>query len=439
MATITYIPEKTQSKTAMGKVMRYCARKDKTACEVDNRQFQLISGKDCCGETAFKEFMATKQQYGKDNGMFFYQYVQSFSPDENITPQMAHEVGCKFAEYFKGHEVLIATHTDAEHIHTHFIINSVNFENGKKLQMASGSIHDLRQFSDEICRKYELSIVEPKENNLKDIRTREYRSAEKGESWKFQLMNVVDSAMKTSNNKVEFTEQMNKMGYGVKWQDNLKHITYTTPDGKKCRANKLHDDKYLKENMEAYYEQRKVKDAQQAGKLNRELPNTTTVLRTAARNSGAVTNNVSRDNTGTDTDAGAYIKTSDMAEFERGVPPCNDGKRQQTHQKSGDIGKTDYISVGDQNGQLEISSPQGYGESAEKHGEHTDSTGYVNRQTTPKMDGLGSVDLLDMLRIAKDIEALVNPYDPEKERQKQAQKPKKLKKYRKSHDWDMEL
>ena len=128
MATVTFIREKTQSKTAMGKVMAYCARQDKTLFE----GYHLVSGKDCCAETAFKEFMATKQQHGKANGMFFYQYVQSFSPGE-ITPEKAHEIGLKFAEKcFPGHEVLVATHTDREHIHTHLVINSVSFALPKK-------------------------------------------------------------------------------------------------------------------------------------------------------------------------------------------------------------------------------------------------------------------------------------------------------------------
>ena len=70
----------------MGRVIAYCSREDKTKFELDGRKLHLISGKDCCGETAFREFMATKRQYGKAHGTFYYQYVQSFSPEEKITP-----------------------------------------------------------------------------------------------------------------------------------------------------------------------------------------------------------------------------------------------------------------------------------------------------------------------------------------------------------------
>ena len=39
-------------------------------------------------------------------------------------------------------------------------------------------------------------------------------------------------------------------GYAVKWTDSRKNITYTTPEGKKCGDDKLHEAKYLKEMME---------------------------------------------------------------------------------------------------------------------------------------------------------------------------------------------
>lgn len=82
---------------------------------------------------------------------------------------------------------------------------------------------------------------------------REYRAALRGDSWKFQHLNCIDRAMNTSRSKQEFIKQMQKMGYQVNWQDSHKYITYTTPQGQKCRDNKLHDEKYLKIRMEEYY------------------------------------------------------------------------------------------------------------------------------------------------------------------------------------------
>lgn len=82
---------------------------------------RLVSGINCDGENAYREFMATKKVYGKDNGIFFYHYAQSFSPTEKITPEQAHETALEFAEKaWAGHEVLVTTHCDANHIQDEF-------------------------------------------------------------------------------------------------------------------------------------------------------------------------------------------------------------------------------------------------------------------------------------------------------------------------------
>ena len=69
----------------------------------------------------------------KTDGVLFYHMVQSFPKGEEINPLTAHAAALKLAEYYEGYEVLVCTHTDREHIHSHFLINSVNFDTGKKL------------------------------------------------------------------------------------------------------------------------------------------------------------------------------------------------------------------------------------------------------------------------------------------------------------------
>lgn len=249
MATVTYIRESKQSISAMKGVIDYCCQDKKVYDEISNQR--LVSGINCDGENAFKEFMATKKSYGKTDGMNFYQYVQSFSPEENITPQKAHEVALEFAEKaWTGYEVLVATHCDAQHIHSHFVINSVSFENGKKLRQNPNTLKSLRALSDEICRQHNLSTLEPYSKDGINISTREYRTAVKGQSWKFKLMNDIDKAMNISGNKEDFINAMSIMGYSVIWTDDRKYITYQCPNKMKCRDIKLHNDKYLKGSME---------------------------------------------------------------------------------------------------------------------------------------------------------------------------------------------
>lgn len=249
MATVTYIRESKQSISAIKGVIDYCCQDKKVYDEISNQR--LVSGINCDGENAFAEFLATKKSYQKTDGMNFYQYVQSFSPDENITPQKAHEVALEFAEKaWTGYEVLVATHCDAQHIHSHFVINSVNFENGKKLRQNPNTLKSLRALSDEICRHHNFSTLEPYIKDGMKISTREYRTAVKGQSWKFKLMNDIDKAMNISGSKEDFINAMSIMGYSVTWTDDRKYITYQCPNKMKCRDIKLHNDKYLKGSME---------------------------------------------------------------------------------------------------------------------------------------------------------------------------------------------
>ena len=88
----------------------------------------------------------------------------------------------------------------------------------------------------------------------------EYYTAAKGESWKFELMRVIDDCMRCAGSREEFLILLRSEGYDATWTDSRKNITYVTPDGRKCRDNKLHIEKYLKENMEAEFGYRTEND-----------------------------------------------------------------------------------------------------------------------------------------------------------------------------------
>ena len=194
MATVMYIPEHRQNRFAMRAVINYCQQEYKTYDNKSKRQ--LISGVNCDGANSFREFMATKKVYGKDNGFFFYHYAQSFSPKEKITPEQAHEIALEFAEKaWSGHEVLVATHCDREHIHSHFVINSVGFESGKKLRQSPSTLKQLRKLSDEICIAHGFSVLQPYQGGRKSMSSREYRTRLRGNSWKEKLAKDIGTAM----------------------------------------------------------------------------------------------------------------------------------------------------------------------------------------------------------------------------------------------------
>ncbi|MBD9026709.1 MAG: hypothetical protein EGR09_07525 [Clostridiales bacterium] len=249
MATVNVIPEAKQSPSAMRGLINYCLRKEKTFDVNSGRK--LITGINCIGENAYAEFMITKAVYHKESGVNFYHFSQSFSPEEKITPEQVHEVGIEFAKRaWPGHEVLVCTHMDEPHLHSNFVINSVNFENGSKIHFTPNSLKVLRDISDEICISHGFSVLPPYEKGGRSISTREYRAAEKGQSWKFRLMSDIQEGMKYSGNREQFTKEMAKRGYQMKWTDERKYITFSCPNGKLCRDIKLHDDKFLKEMIE---------------------------------------------------------------------------------------------------------------------------------------------------------------------------------------------
>ena len=243
----------TQTRGCMKSVMRYVSQLSKTLWDGQ----QLVSGIGCQPETAFDEFLSTKLLHHKDGGVMFYHMVQSFPKGADIDPRMAHEAARRLAGYFEGCEVLVCTHVDREHIHSHCIINSVNFETGRKVHMADEQIQELRVRNDQICEELGLpKFQRDEQKRSRGMSNAEYYTASKGESWKFELMRVIDECMRCAGNREEFLVLLRSEGYNATWTDGRKNITYTTPDGRKCCDNKLHIEKYLKGNMEAEFEYR---------------------------------------------------------------------------------------------------------------------------------------------------------------------------------------
>ena len=268
MATVTFIRYEKQSAGALRGVAQYVFQREKT---VENGCW-FVDGQNCAPQLAAQEFTATRQMHRKDSPVWFYHYVQSFHPAELVTGELAHRIAREFAEQaWPDSEVLIATHIDAAHIHTHFLVNAVCYETGKMLRQGPGTLRTLRPLSDKLCMKYGLSVL-PKEQRKESsmgMSAREYRSAAKGESWKFQLMNTVDLCMRSAKTRAEFIREMERRGYQVRWEEARKAITYTTPRGKKCRDGRLHEDKYPKEIMEHEF---RIREEMLYRRIEREEP-----------------------------------------------------------------------------------------------------------------------------------------------------------------------
>ena len=249
MAIISFTNYKRgQTTGCMGAVMRYTMQDKKTEFEGQ----QLVTGINCQPESVYADFMTTKRLHHKTDGVLFYHMVQSFPKGEAVDPVTAHAAALKLAEYYEGYEVLVCTHTDREHIHSHFLINSVNFDTGKKLHIAKEQLQELRQRNDQVCMEFSLPVFNPtnRKEKTKTMSIGEYHTAARGQSKKLQLMNIINDCMLHASNRAEFIALMESEGYKVRWETSRRNITYTTPSGWQCRDRLLFGDKYLKENME---------------------------------------------------------------------------------------------------------------------------------------------------------------------------------------------
>lgn len=110
----------------------------------------LIYGHGLFKGTAYENIMLTKQLANQNGGRQYIHWITSFDPKDNISPELAHELGKEFAKGFNDFQWLLATHTDRQHVHNHFILNSVNFKNGLKFSQSPGDLEKLKRNVNEI-------------------------------------------------------------------------------------------------------------------------------------------------------------------------------------------------------------------------------------------------------------------------------------------------
>ena len=231
MAIIKFTSGKINPRT----VINYVCNKEKTTDK-------LISGKDCMPESCEYEFAEVKKAFGKTDGRTYYHMIQSFSPDDRITPEQAHEVGLQMAELFEGYQVLVVTHTNKAHTHNHLVINSVNFENGKKLTISNQKLEEIKNYSNSICLKNGWDVTEAK--------TRRNRNPK----WKQIIIEDALTAMAESYSMDEYISKLKEFGIYVSYNPDYKYMTYSDAEGHKCRDAKLFDERLLKKNLELYFD-----------------------------------------------------------------------------------------------------------------------------------------------------------------------------------------
>ena len=179
---------------------------------------RFVSGVNCHPATARAEMMAVKKRFGKEDGTIAYHGYQSFAPGE-ATPEMAHKIGVELAQRLWGerYQVVVATHLDkANHLHSHFVLNTVSFVDGIKYHRTAKDYQEMQAVSDALCREYGLSVIENPHPG-KGKHYGEWRAEqEQRPTWRGIVRSDVDEVIRQSMTERQFFENLHRKGYEVK-------------------------------------------------------------------------------------------------------------------------------------------------------------------------------------------------------------------------------
>ena len=179
---------------------------------------RFVSGINCHPATARAEMLSVKKRFGKEDGTIAYHGYQSFAPGE-ATPEMAHKIGVELAQRLWGdrYQVVVATHLDkTNHLHNHFVLNTVSFVDGIKYHRTKKDYHDMQTVSDELCREYRLSVIENPQYG-KSKQYGEWRAEqEQRPTWRGLIRADIDEAIRQSMTERQFFDTLRKKGYEVK-------------------------------------------------------------------------------------------------------------------------------------------------------------------------------------------------------------------------------
>lgn len=202
-------------------VIEYAVSADKTQQITDENaelMCAFVSGVNCHPNTARDEMLAVKRRFGKEDGTVAYHGYQSFAPGE-ASPEMAHEIGIKLAERLWGerYQVVVATHLDKlNHLHNHFVLNTVSFIDGIKYHRTAKDYRDMKTTSDALCREYGLSVIEDPQYG----RSKQYgewkAEQEHRPTWRSIIRADIDEAIRQSMTERQFFENLRRKGYEIK-------------------------------------------------------------------------------------------------------------------------------------------------------------------------------------------------------------------------------
>ena len=262
-------PEKTKF-SGLAEVLHYADQKQKTW--VQDEKIYLVSGIKCHPETAAKDMISVQERFGKLDKTVAMHGYQSFRPGE-VTPEQCHKIGVELARKLWGnrYQVMVATHMNTDCCHNHFVINSVSFVDGKKFPQKKKQYYEMRDYSDELCKNYGLSVIQnPGGKTPRQI----YFAEKRGEPTRYNLMRqAMDDAIAKSFSLEDFVKHLKKNGYILEAHPSRKYVTiHAVGDTRKTRIYHLGEGYSTKESIMARIEQNTIFQVQDQFRKQKRHP-----------------------------------------------------------------------------------------------------------------------------------------------------------------------
>lgn len=237
-------PEKTMF-ADLKQVLKYAENDEKTIDK--NEKTMYVTGVNCKAKTVYEEMKIVQNRFDKTTGNVAYHAYQSFKTGE-VTAELAHKIGVELAEkMWSEYQVVVATHLDTGTYHNHFVVNSVNMFTGKKFNCNKGAYYHFRELSDNLCRKYGLTVIEkPTGRTPRSI----YFAEKRGEPTKYNVIKkTIDEVMEMCINYGQFKKIMLKKGYIINDDYNRKYPTIRSINDKQAVRMYHLGEQYLPKNI----------------------------------------------------------------------------------------------------------------------------------------------------------------------------------------------
>lgn len=212
------------NQTAENKIKTEAGLTEALAYITNPAKIYEVSRINCSGSNSntLEQFRLLRLAFNQNKGIIAHHFIQSFSPNDNITPETVHRFGVEYVKQcFPNYQVVVSTHIDKEHLHNHIIVNSCNMITGKKFYDNKESMKNNRDISDKLCRKYGVSVIST-QSEFKPIDQTTMQLALKQKSWKIQLLSDLDDAKEKCRSKSEFISFFKSRNYEIRYE---KHIT----------------------------------------------------------------------------------------------------------------------------------------------------------------------------------------------------------------------